>query len=107
MTQCVGDAADLLLRLEGTFDVPAAWRVRDEVARAPRLARVIVDFTHVTHCHEFALAVLFTALATLRRGGVEMRGLSKHHLTLLRYLGFEEKTNLPGIAELDLAASAA
>lgn len=107
MTPCVGDSAELLLRMEGTFDVPAAWRVRDQVAKAPKSARVIVDFSRVPHCHEFALAVLFTALATLQRG-VEMRGLSKHHLTLLRYLGFnDQRVSSAGASDLEIASTAA
>lgn len=67
-----------------------------------------MDFSRVCHCHEFALAVLFTALATLHRSGVEMRGLSKHHLTLLRYLGFhEQRASSMSASDLELASTAA
>ncbi len=75
------------LRVDGIFDVGAALKLREAIALLPQSERVLVDFTRTRECHDFALAALVHALATMNRTGVVTRGLSQHQHRLLRYLG--------------------
>lgn len=80
------NAALVSLEVGRVFDVPEAWLVRDSISRASPTARIVLDFRRTAELHDFALAVLVEALTTLDRR-VELRGLGKHHQSLLRLLG--------------------
>jgi anti-anti-sigma regulatory factor len=79
----------LMVPVEGTFDVPAAWRVRDEIANAAPDQPVTIDFMRVRACSAFALAALFESLAKMQPRRIQARGLSAHERRLIRYLGVE------------------
>jgi anti-anti-sigma regulatory factor len=83
-------AEELVIHLEGTFDVPAAWRVRDTIARVRPGQRVCIDLTHVRESYDFGIAVLAQALGPHDARRVRIRGLRQHQLRMLRYLGFEQ-----------------
>src|SRR5688572_16078625 len=78
-----------LLDAGSIFDVQAALKLAEAIARVPPGTEVIIDFTHTRACHDFALAALSHALVRLGRDGprVKTRGLSRHHHRVLRYLG--------------------
>jgi hypothetical protein len=75
------------VQVEKIFDVAAALRLREAIARVPPDRPVLLDFSHTRECHDFALAALVHAVATMGRTGVMTRGLSEHHHRILRYLG--------------------
>jgi hypothetical protein len=73
------------LRLTGSFDMPAARKLCDDLIGAARTP-FLVDVSQVRELHPDALAHLCRAVSLLR-GRVAMRGLSRHHFRLLAYLG--------------------
>ena len=85
----------LMVPVEGTFDVPAAWRVRDEIAKAAPDRPVTIDFMRVRACSAFALAALFEAISRMHPHRIEARGLSSHERRLIRYLGVELAAGAP------------
>ncbi len=78
----------LVIRMAGTFDVPAAQQVARELAAVDASAVVRIDLTHVREFHDFGVAVLARALAA-RDAGVDVRGLGRHQRRLLGYLGID------------------
>jgi hypothetical protein len=73
------------LRLTGSLDLPAARELCDTLIGAGREG-VVVDVSLVREMHADAVALLSRALCLLG-GRVTLRGLSRHHRRLLRYLG--------------------
>lgn len=89
----------LVIRVDGTFDVPAA----EEVARAlgaDAASAVRIDLTHVREFHDFGVAVLARAIST-RAAPVDVRGLGWHQRRILGYLGIS--TDEAAAAEAELA----
>lgn len=80
----------VLVELAGTFDVSAAWRVHDELAKAPKNAKVTLDFTRVGEHHDIALATLVGSLAATRHRRVEYKGLCRQPFGLLRHFGAQK-----------------
>jgi hypothetical protein len=81
--------SESVLEAGALFDVPAALRLAEQIARMPAAEEVVIDFVRTRECHDFALAVLSQALVRLGGGGpqVRTRGLNRHHARVLRYLG--------------------
>lgn len=75
------------LRVDGVFDVSAALKLREAIAQLPSSEEVLLDFSRTKECHDFALAALVHAIATMNRTRVMTRGLSSHQHRLLKYLG--------------------
>lgn len=73
------------IHVDGIFDPAAARVVAGRIAVVPASTVVVVDFTNVVEFHDSAAAVLAQALAD--RTLVTLRGVGRHHLRLLRYLG--------------------
>jgi len=89
-----GDEHSLrVIRIEGTFDLPAARRVAEALVSARGDEAVEVDLTRVREFHDFGVAVLAQALAA-GRARVSVRGLQRHHVRLLRYLGIDARADL-------------
>lgn len=104
MREHEGRADELVIRLEGTFDVPAAWRVRDTIARSRPGQQVCIDLTHVRESYDFGIAVLAQALGPHDARRVRISGLRQHQLRMLRYLGFDHAAldvadRTPAVAE--------
>jgi anti-anti-sigma regulatory factor len=78
-----------VIRLEGTFDVPAARLLENSLRRLSGHDAVRVDFTRVRHFNDFAVAVLAQALKTVGGAEVKVLGLSLHQVRLLRYFGVD------------------
>jgi hypothetical protein len=87
------DAGPLLIRADGTFDVPAAERVALALDGATPGLEVRVDLTQVRDFHDFGVAVLARALA--RRRHVAVSGLRIHQIRLLKYLGIDAVDTRP------------
>jgi len=82
-----------LIRIEGTFDLPAARRVAEAVVAARPGETLELDLTRVRDFHDFGVAVLAQALAS-GRAHVSVRGLRQHHVRLLRYLGIDARAEI-------------
>lgn len=76
----------LFLRLEGIFDIPAAWRLRELLSKLSPSSEVTVDFSSLHECHDFALAALLQAVASAKGPKLSLRGLGRHQEKLLRFL---------------------
>jgi hypothetical protein len=79
--------ARTVIRLDGTFDVPAAKRLARELDEL-RYADVRIDLTRVREFHDFGVALLANSISG-RRAPTSVIGLQEHHLRLLRYLGID------------------
>ena len=77
----------LTLRMEGTFDVPAARLVEHTIARS-RAVSIRLDFSRVTDFHDFGVAILAHVLSSRGRA-VALTGLRLHQVRLLRYFGVD------------------
>jgi ABC-type transporter Mla MlaB component len=75
------------LSVAGRFDLPAARRVARALTDASDETLVLIDLTRVSHFDDSGMAVLGRALAGHQRADV--RGLRRHQVLLLRYLGVE------------------
>jgi hypothetical protein len=73
----------LLLRLSGSFDLPHALELRDELAGTD--GEVILDFSQVDDLRVHALGIV----AQGSSGHTHLLGLRQHHIDVLGYLGFE------------------
>ena len=76
---------ETVLTLHGSFAPCDADELRDLLRDLDRDAHVTIDFHEVRSCHDAAVAKFARELDGAR---VTVRGLSEHHLRLLRYLGF-------------------
>ncbi len=79
---------DLLIRLDGIFDTPAARHVEATLAQAHPDAYLRLDLTQIREFHDFAIAVLAHAL-TSNPARVALRGLRHHQIRMLRYFGVD------------------
>jgi ABC-type transporter Mla MlaB component len=75
------------LSVAGPFDVSAALRVARALGDASDETLVRIDLTRVSDFDDSGVAVLGRALAGHQRADV--RGLRRHQIRLLRYLGVE------------------
>jgi ABC-type transporter Mla MlaB component len=75
------------LSVSGPFDLPAARRIAHALAEASEETLVRIDLTRVNHFDDSGVALLGRSLARHRRA--EVRGLRRHQVRLLRYLGIE------------------
>lgn len=80
---------EAVLDAGSVFDVPAALRLTDHISRLSSASAVVIDFLRTRECHDFALAALSQALVQPGRIGprVRLRGLTRHHARVLRYMG--------------------
>jgi hypothetical protein len=89
-----GDAGSLIsVPLEGVFDSCAAARLREAVASLPRRVRICLDFSHVRHWHDSAMAMLAEILDGDADRRLVMRGLGRHQRRLLKYLRLDQQAD--------------
>jgi anti-anti-sigma regulatory factor len=97
---------EVLIELDGVFDVPAAKRLAGALERASRGEVVRIDLARVASFEDFGLALLAQALRETRAARVALRGLRTHQLRILRYFGLDParlRARVPAL-ELDLGA---
>lgn len=80
----------LELRLGSRFSIPEAERVRATVLALDPLPELTLDFSGVRELHDSAIAVLASTLRARPRANIVLRGLTTHHLRLLRYFDRDE-----------------
>jgi anti-anti-sigma regulatory factor len=85
-----------IIRLEGTFDLPAARLLENSLRRMSPGDRVRVDFRGVRRFHDYGIAVLAQALERSGAAVVRLEGLGLHHVRLLRYFGVGPEFFRPG-----------
>lgn len=76
----------LVLRLGNAFTACDAERVVETMCAFAPLSRVTLDFAKVRRFEDAAFFPIAKALGVLAEVEVELRGLTLHHLRLLRYL---------------------
>jgi len=77
---------EVVLAVNGRFDLPAAWRICQQIAGAGPASRLVVDFSRAVQVLDDALAT-FVDRAPILRAHLRLRGLSRHQHRLLEYLG--------------------
>jgi len=77
----------LVLKVEGSFDAPAAWRIRELLGGLECGARATIDLRQAMRIEDSALALLVPELACTNGPVVSLVGLAVHHWRMLRYLG--------------------
>ncbi len=82
------EAEDVVIRMDGMFDVPAARRLAGTLADVTPGMEVYVDLTHVREFNDFGIALLAQALRD-SPARISLRGLRQHQYRMLRYLGVE------------------
>jgi hypothetical protein len=82
------EARRAVIRLEGTFDLPAARLLENSLKRMSPDDGVRVDFGGVRQFNDFAVAVLAQAIKRAP-SPVKVEGLSLHQVRLLRYFGVD------------------
>jgi anti-anti-sigma regulatory factor len=111
MTQSRSRRGELLIELDGVFDVPAAKRLGAVLERARAGETIRVDASRATAFEDFGLALLAQALGETRAARVALRGLRGHQLRILRYFGVDParlRSRVPALElELPLLASVA
>jgi anti-anti-sigma regulatory factor len=104
MTRNRSKRGELLIELDGVFDVPAAKRLGRELERVGRGGAVRIDVARVSFFEDFGLALLAQALGETRAGRVALLGLRTHQVRILRYFGLDPtrlRLRVPAL-ELDL-----
>ncbi len=89
MADAIETSRTQVIEVSGKFDLDAAERVARAVADADPSSRIVVDLGRVREVQDFGLAVLARVLASDRSRRVFVRGLGRHQLRLLGYLGIE------------------
>jgi hypothetical protein len=75
-------------RIDGRFEGDCAWALADRLDHE-ELPEVILDFAQVNDFVDYGVAVLATALLSLRAKRVHLTGLRQHQLRLFRYFGVD------------------
>jgi anti-anti-sigma regulatory factor len=109
MTRPGARRGELLIEMDGRFDVPAAKQVGSLLERARPGDSIRIDVARVSHFQDFGLALLAQALGETRAARVALRGLRDHQLRILRYFGVDAprlRLRVPAL-ELDVPSAAA
>ncbi len=80
-----GAHGEVVIRLDGTFDAGAATRLSGWLVEVPCGEQLVLDFSQVRDCDDCGLASVARGLAARER--LVVRGLTRHHERMLRYLG--------------------
>lgn len=98
MTQTASLSLDeTVLAVTGRFDLPAVWRVCQQIAHAGPVSHLVVDFSRAAQVLDDALAT-FADRAPRLRQHLRVRGLSRHHHKVLGYLGMRLHDEVPAFA---------
>ncbi len=80
---------EILIRVDGTFDAPAAWDVRGRLGAIPPASSVVIDFSQVREFNDLGVAVMASGLAPGKGPHVVVRGLRQHQHRMFRYFGVD------------------
>ena len=82
------------IRIEGTFDRVAAAALRVQLVDC-EASEIVIDFAAAGDVQDLGLAALVQGLKLAARPRVAIRGLSRHHGRMLKYLGLDVR---PGVS---------
>lgn len=88
---------EVVLPVNGRFDLPAVWRMCQQIALAGP-AHLVVDFSKAAAVLDDALAT-FADRAPRLRAHLRLRGLSRHQHRLLAYLGVKLNDGVPSLPD--------
>src|SRR5689334_19014823 len=77
---------EIVIAVLERFDVPAVWRICQQIVHTGPVSRLVVDFSRAAQVLDDALAT-FADRAPRLREHLFVRGLSRHHHKVLAYLG--------------------
>jgi hypothetical protein len=80
---------EILIRVDGTFDAPAAWKVRGRIGAIPQSSNVVIDFSQVRDFDDLGVAVMASGLVGGLWPHVVVRGLRQHQHRMFRYFGVD------------------
>ncbi len=106
MTQSRSRRGEIIIEMDGVFDVPAAKQLGAVLERARPGQSIRIDVARVSAFEDLGLALLAQALGETRAARVALRGLRGHQLRILRYFGVDParfRVRVPAL-ELDLPA---
>jgi hypothetical protein len=92
-----GAGGATVIRVDGTFDRLAAARLASRLCELPPAAPLVIDFSQVESFHDVGVATVAKEIADHAR--LEVRGLGRHHLRLLRYCGVQIPASPPEVDE--------
>jgi len=85
--QCARLPDELLLSVRGDFGLPDVQAMKDILVGVRPGARITLDFSHAEQMQEVAIAGMAPMLEALKGSTVGVRGLCRHQLRLLAYMG--------------------
>jgi len=80
-------ARDEVISILGEFDAAASADLRTRLEACDDGDTVVIDFSHVVRCDDFALATLAQGLTDRVQRHVVLRGLCRRQERILRYFG--------------------
>jgi hypothetical protein len=80
---------EVLIRVDGTFDAPAAWDVCGRLGAIPETSNVVIDFSQVREFLDLGVAVMASGLVSGHGRHVVVRGLRQHQHRMFRYFGVD------------------
>ncbi len=80
-----GAHGEVVIHIDGDFDATAATRLSGWLVEVPQDDPLVIDFTRVRRCEPVGLAAVAGNLAAHDR--LQVRGLTRYHERMLRYLG--------------------
>lgn len=78
---------ELVLRFDGDFAAPDAWKVHEVLLGADPVHDVVLDFSQVHRFEDFAVALMAPDLVASSNLHVRLRGLGLHQQRILEYFG--------------------
>lgn len=90
---------EVVFSVNGRFDLPAVWRMCQQIALAGPDHDLVVDFSKAAAVLDDALAT-FADRAPRLRAHLRLRGLSRHQHRLLTYLGVKMNDGVPTLPDI-------
>ncbi|MGC3999639.1 MAG: STAS domain-containing protein [Anaeromyxobacter sp.] len=91
-----GARGETVVRIDGTFDAPAAARLSAWLGELPEATPLVIDFTRVRQLLDVGVAVVAPRLVARR--AIQLVGLGRHQERLFRYLGLDTSAEYHGEA---------
>jgi len=100
VVHCAQLPGELLVSVDGDFGASEVQAVKDALRAVAPGARITLDFCHARRMQEFAIAWTAQVLDAVKGSAVHVRGLCRHQLRILAYMG----AHVADVAEAHAAA---
>ena len=84
---CANIPGECLLSVTGEFGAAELSGMERLLRSITPGSRITLDFSHAQQLQEFAIGSMAPMLETIRGSVVRVRGLGRHHLRILAYMG--------------------